>query len=97
MALTIKIKRATRAQLNTAAAASELIQGEPYLITDEDRIAVGLSTTTYETFSKEVFWVTAPATKTSTGIAGQTAKDGNYLYVCTATNTWKRTAMATNW
>ena len=53
MALTIKIKRATRAQLDSAASASELIQGEPYLITDENKIAVGLSATTYEVFAKD--------------------------------------------
>lgn len=53
MSLTIKIKRATRAQLNSAATAGQLVQGEPYLITDEDRIAVGLSTTTYKTMPTE--------------------------------------------
>ncbi len=42
-------------------------------------------------------WVSAPATKTSTGTAGQMAYDTNYYYVCTATNTWKRSAIATNW
>ena len=42
-------------------------------------------------------WVTAPASKTATGTAGQIAKDNNYLYVCTATNTWKRSILATNW
>ena len=40
---------------------------------------------------------TAPTTPTSTGIAGQIYEDGNYLYICTATNTWKRVAVATNW
>jgi hypothetical protein len=44
-----------------------------------------------------ILWQTAPATKTSTGTAGSVAKDDNYLYICTATNTWKRVALATNW
>jgi hypothetical protein len=48
----IVIKRGTRSQIDTAAAASQLKQGEPYLITDEDRLAVGLSTTTYEDYAK---------------------------------------------
>jgi hypothetical protein len=52
MALTIKVKRATRAQLNSAASSNQLIQGEPYLITDEDVIAIGTSTSTYEEYSK---------------------------------------------
>jgi hypothetical protein len=49
----IKIKRGTKAQLDSAASAGNLKQGELYLITDEDRIAVGLSTTTYEAYAIE--------------------------------------------
>jgi len=48
-----------------------------------------------------VICVTAPATKTSNGYAGQIAFDSNYFYRClTGTGgagTWMRTAMATNW
>lgn len=44
----LRVKRGTRAQLDAAAAASQLREGEPYLITDEGRFAVGLSATTYE-------------------------------------------------
>ena len=39
--------------------------------------------------------VTAPATATSTGTTGQIATDAGFIYVCTATNTWKRVAIAT--
>lgn len=42
-------------------------------------------------------WVAAPANKGSNGIEGQVAKDSNFMYVCTATNTWKRSPIATNW
>jgi len=35
-----------------------------------------------------------PANATSTGYAGQMAYDGSFLYVCTATNTWVRTPLA---
>ena len=38
---------------------------------------------------------TVPATSTSTGSEGQISWDANYIYVCTATNTWKRAALAT--
>lgn len=44
-----------------------------------------------------ITWVTAPATKTSAGTAGQIAKDTNYVYICTSDNVWKRIAMVTNW
>lgn len=37
----------------------------------------------------------APATASSTGTAGDIAYDSGFLYVCTATNTWKRVAIAT--
>ena len=33
-------------------------------------------------------------TSTSTGTAGQIAYDANYIYICTATNTWKRVALS---
>jgi hypothetical protein len=36
-----------------------------------------------------------PASASASGTAGQIAWDTNYLYVCTATNTWKRTDLNT--
>jgi hypothetical protein len=38
--------------------------------------------------------VAAPATATSAGVAGSIAYDSGFFYVCTATNTWKRVAIA---
>ena len=32
-------------------------------------------------------------TATATGTAGQISYDANYIYICTATNTWKRAAL----
>lgn len=40
-------------------------------------------------------WVAAPASASSTGVTGQMAKSSFYLYICTATNTWKRVAIDT--
>ncbi len=37
----------------------------------------------------------APASATATGSAGAIRWDANYIYVCTATDTWKRVAIAT--
>ena len=37
----------------------------------------------------------APASAAATGTAGQIQWDTDYIYVCTATNTWKRVAIAT--
>ena len=36
-----------------------------------------------------------PASATDTGVAGEVCWDSGYIYVCTATNTWKRAALAT--
>ncbi|GHC02101.1 hypothetical protein [Cerasicoccus arenae] len=40
-------------------------------------------------------WVSVPASAGATGTAGQAAYDGSYLYICTATDTWLRVAIAT--
>ena len=37
----------------------------------------------------------APVTASSTGTAGEIRYDANYVYICVATNTWKRAALAT--
>jgi len=50
---TLRVKRGTRAQLNAAAAADWLSQGEPYLITDEGRLAVGTGSDSYEPMAKQ--------------------------------------------
>jgi hypothetical protein len=36
-----------------------------------------------------------PASATDTGVAGEICWDASYIYVCTAANTWKRTAIST--
>ena len=38
---------------------------------------------------------TAPTTATDSGVAGNIRYDDNYVYVCIATNTWKRSALST--
>lgn len=42
-----------------------------------------------------VVTVAAPLTATSTGVKGQIAYDATHFYVCIATNTWVRCALAT--
>ncbi len=38
---------------------------------------------------------TVPASDSDPGIKGQIAADVNYLYICIATNTWRRVATST--
>ena len=82
MANLLKIKRGTRAQLNAAVTGNTLNLGEPYLITDESRIAIGTGSNTYEVFAKssEVAGVldpdlTAIAALTGTGFLKRTGTD----------------------
>ena len=39
--------------------------------------------------------VSTPASSSATGVAGTIVSDSNYIYVCIATDTWKRVAIAT--
>jgi len=50
---TIKILRTTKANLEAQKAASGLLAGEPYLITDEDRLAVGTGVNSYSEMAKK--------------------------------------------
>jgi hypothetical protein len=40
-------------------------------------------------------WAAAPASASAAGVAGQKAYDSNYLYICTAPNTWRRISHGT--
>lgn len=39
-------------------------------------------------------WTAPPLSETDTGTAGALSFDANYLYICTATDTWRRIALA---
>ncbi len=47
MSLRIKLRRATESQLSSAASSSLLLQGEPYVLTDVEKLAIGTSANTY--------------------------------------------------
>lgn len=46
-------KRGTRAQINAAATASQLVTGEVYLITDEARLTVGTAVNAHQALAKQ--------------------------------------------
>lgn len=43
------------------------------------------------------FIVSAPTTPTAQGSPGQIAYDLDYIYVCVAANTWRRSALIADW
>lgn len=83
MANILKIKRGTKTQIDTAGTNQQLIQGEPYLITDEGRIAIGLTSATYTAFAKTT--EVQPIDADLTAIAGLT---GTGILTRTGTDTW---------
>lgn len=50
--------------------------------------------TDFNSDSLRIVTAKTPASATATGTQGQIAWDSNYIYVCTATNTWKRAALS---
>jgi hypothetical protein len=70
-------------------------------IDSSGRLLVGTSTNTggslFQVNDNRIRIATAktPASATDTGSAGEICWDADYIYVCTATNTWKRTAIST--
>jgi hypothetical protein len=71
----------------------------PIFIDSSDRVGIGTSspTTTLDVNADTVRVRTArtPASASATGATGEICWDANYIYVCTATNTWKRSAIST--
>jgi hypothetical protein len=63
----------------------QFIQGKWYVIGNNNCVVEGVQ-------PGEI--VSAPGTASSTGLAGQIAYDSTYIYVCIATNTWKRSALS---
>ena len=65
------------------------------LISDVSATDNATKTATVGSITGVISDVTAPASAAATGTTGQVAVDANYIYVCTAANTWKRAAIST--
>jgi hypothetical protein len=63
------------------------------VIYDDLTVTGNLTVTNNVTLSGILQAPQSTKTSTSTGTAGQVCWDTNYVYVCTATNTWKRVAL----
>ena len=68
-------------------------------ITSDGNVGIGTSSPTnlldVNADSVRVRTSQTPATSSASGNQGEIAWDANYIYVCTATNTWKRVAIST--
>ena len=93
----------TKVSLNYDALAKTTLDADSTLTikTGSSTTALTLSSSQNATFAGEVYAPSfrlgtgSPSSSSDTGTAGQIKYDANYLYVCTATNTWKRVALST--
>lgn len=94
----IRILRTTRANLNTQISGSGLLVGEPYLITDESRVAIATATNTVVELAKRVDEQAATIVFVIDGggqaiAAGQKVDLPDLPFACTVTG-WTITADA---
>lgn len=82
----LKIKRGTRAQLTSAAAASGLKQGELYHVTDEDRVDLGTGAGASVALAKKSE-IDGKVSATGGAASGLTLNDGYTEEVFTVTGT----------
>jgi hypothetical protein len=100
--LSIKLKTGLDGDINTSATQSLAAEGEPHWTTDTDELYVFNGTKNVRMVrldddeeSINIPNDSAPSSASDTGAKGQIKWDVNYIYICTATDTWKRTAIAT--
>lgn len=86
--------RGTKANLDTALAASAIKEGELVYAKDQDKLYI-VEGGAFIAAGGSSVGNTAPSGPTATGTAGEIRQDGDYIYICTATNTWKRVAIST--
>jgi hypothetical protein len=79
---------ATSVSLYTAATSTTRTGTKRFEIDNAGRVSVKGDTLAIETTK-------TPASAIATGVKGDIVWDESYIYVCTATNTWKRTALTT--
>lgn len=85
------------ARIGTEKAGSGVARDFAIITDDTPRVTVA-ATTGVATFSADQIRIASdktPTSATDTGVAGTVCIDDNFIYVCTATNTWKRAALST--
>ena len=103
--LEISIDSSALARIDATQSGSQLLFGtagtERLRIDSSGRLLVGTSSDSggalFQVNGDRIRVATAktPASASATGTTGEIAWDANYIYVCTATNTWKRSAITT--
>ena len=76
----VRHKRGTRAALVALASGAGLLPGQIYLLTDESRIAIALTTTSFQAFSKEGEGGGGGSTVTVSDTAPSSPSDGDQWF-----------------
>ena len=85
----IRLKRGTASKL-TSNEDTYGLQGEPFYATDTRELYIHDGTEYVPLITNAT-----PSSASDTGVKGQIAWDNNYIYICSATDTWLRVAIAT--
>ena len=85
----IQLKTGTVAQITTVANAMG-VQGEPLYATDTKELYIHDGTKYIPLITNRT-----PSSASDSGVKGQIAWDGSYIYICSATDTWLRVSIAT--
>jgi len=93
--MTIKIRCGLEADILTTSPAPYQLEGEPAYATDTKRFFISDGTGFNVLPSSSLGASSTPASASATGTTGEIRWDASYIYICTATDTWKRTAIAT--
>jgi hypothetical protein len=103
--LELSVNAAAEARIFAGQSASQLLLGtadlERLRITADGRLLIGTSSDSGGALLQvngdriRVATAKTPVSATATGTAGEICWDASYIYVCTATNTWKRAALST--
>lgn len=83
------------ASLLTSAEHTNGFESEGLHLTDTHEFKIKKGSGSSGSFLAPVVMADTPSSASDTGMAGQIAYDSDYLYVCVATDTWKRVAIAT--
>lgn len=85
------LKQGLSSNVDTTATKNAGVIGEPAYVTDTKQFKIHNGTE----YDAPVVMTATPTTAGSPGTAGQTAYDADYIYVCVADSTWKRSLLTT--
>lgn len=88
----LQFKQGLEANINTDVTKNLAVEGEPHWCTDTDQLWMFDGTQNKQVV---MFNDSVPSSASDTGTTGDIAHDSSYLYICTATDTWKRVAIST--